>query len=133
MESCGKGRILVVDDDAAICSLLSDMFSDSYQVDTATCAQEALARFRPGRYDVAVIDLSLPQLTGDKLAREGARIDPSLASVLLTGWSCLKDDTDVEAFDFVVKKPFDIDEISEVMSQAMDIHQARMRSGRCTT
>jgi two-component system cell cycle sensor histidine kinase/response regulator CckA len=97
VESGGKGKILVVDDDAAICSLLSDMFSDSYQVDTVACAQEALARFRPGLYDVAVTDLSLPTMRGDKLAREVTRIDPSVVAVLLTGWSYLKDDTDVEA------------------------------------
>jgi CheY-like chemotaxis protein len=63
-------RILVVDDDAAVRSVVTDaLLEDGYQVDVACNGRQALAAFRKHRPDALVLDLEMPVMDGPTLMR----------------------------------------------------------------
>jgi signal transduction histidine kinase len=88
-------RILVVDDNAAFLDNLRELLDDAgYRVDGASSIREALEHARSG-FDVALVDLRLPDGDGTALARELKERVPESEVVLLTGFATLE--TAVEA------------------------------------
>lgn len=67
----GKPSVLIVDDEPRICSSYARLLGAvGYQVEQATCGEDALERLRRRRFDVAILDVSLPDLSGiEMLAR----------------------------------------------------------------
>ena len=120
-------RLLVVEDDESVCRLLESLLSDSHEVEIVLDGPEALEGFIPGRYDVVLIDLGLPGMSGDRVVREMKRVDPAVVSVLITGWVMRPDDVRLRVFDFQLPKPFDdLDEVEDVVAQAIDLHDERV-------
>jgi PAS domain S-box-containing protein len=122
-----SGKILVVDDDDAVCDLLARLLGEQHEVEAVTDGRQALAQFAPGKYDVVLIDLGMSGMSGDRLLREMRQIDPSVATVLITGWDLPDTDMRVIPFDFRVQKPFeDLDEVERVVARAMELHDERI-------
>jgi PAS domain S-box-containing protein len=125
--SMRRCRLLVIDDDENVCRLLESLLSDRHEVEIVSDGQEGLERFSPGRFDVILIDLGLPGMSGDRVAREMKRVDPAVVSVLITGWVMRPDDVRLGVFDFQIPKPFDdLDEVEEVVVQAIELHDERV-------
>ena len=118
------GKVLIIDDDPGICSMLTRLLERDHDVETMTNSRQALEEFVPGYYDAVLIDLGMSGMSGDRLAREIRRRDPLVSTVLITGWELSEDDPRREPFDFQLTKPFDdLDEISGVVAQAIDLHR----------
>ncbi len=86
----GQGRVLLVDDEAPLVALGKEVLEElGYEVTTRTSSLEALEAFRaaPSRYDVVITDQTMPNLSGEALAREILRIRPDIPIVLCTGFS----------------------------------------------
>ncbi|WP_181366334.1 ATP-binding response regulator [Albidovulum aquaemixtae] len=69
----GRERLLIIDDEAEIASMFRRLLMRlGYQVDAFSRATVGLDRFRenPGRYDLVILDLVMPELPGDELAAE---------------------------------------------------------------
>ena len=78
-----------------------------------------------------MIDLGMPEMPGDQVAREMRQVDPSVATVLMTGWRLGADDRRASLFDFRIQKPFDnLDKIIDVVAQAVGLHDERASSLR---
>ena len=121
-----RRKILVVEDDSGTCDLLSNLLSRNHTVEIVRSGPEALAQFLPGRYDVALIDLGMPKMPGDRVAQKMRQIDPLVATVLITGWRLPKGDPRLSAFDFLLQKPLSpLDKVQNVVVQAIDLHDAR--------
>ena len=119
-------RILVVEDDEHTGQLLARLLSTLYEVDTVLSGREALTDFAPGRYDVALIDLALPEMPGDEVARRLVRIDPAVVPVLVTGSPLAPDDPRRSVFDFSLRKPLDdLDRIEDAVARAVELHERR--------
>ncbi|MBL0713649.1 MAG: response regulator, partial [Desulfosarcina sp.] len=83
-------RILFVDDEPFQVDLATQMLGRmGYRVTVFTRSDEALAAFReaPDRFDLVITDMTMPHLTGDRLARELMAIRPDLPIILCTGYS----------------------------------------------
>jgi two-component system response regulator MprA len=83
-----RSRVLVVDDDEAIRTVVGDALNDEgYDVRSARDGAEGLAVLSRWQPDVIVLDLGLPRVGGDELARETRRNDlaPNAATVVLSG------------------------------------------------
>jgi PAS domain S-box-containing protein len=84
------GRVLVVDDEAAIRDFMSDLLG-GWGLEVTTLADGAAARdavaAEPGRFDLVITDQTMPQLTGLALARELKRQRPGLPVILYTGYA----------------------------------------------
>ena len=79
-------RLLVIDDEAVLRSLLSDMLEAcGYRADTAADGPSGVARFREGRYEAVITDLAMPGMNGLQVATEIRMLDPDVQIILLTG------------------------------------------------
>jgi PAS domain S-box-containing protein len=86
----GTERILLVDDEAYIVNLGSKILQRlGYSVTTRTSSLEALELFRakPNAFDLVITDMSMPNMTGDRLSIELLNIRPHLPIILCTGYS----------------------------------------------
>ena len=86
----GTERILFVDDEAPIAKMGGQILERlGYSVTTRTSSIEALELFqvRPNDFDLVVTDMTMPNLTGDKLAVELMKIRPDIPVILCTGYS----------------------------------------------
>lgn len=124
------GKILVVEDDESIVRFLSRLLSRHHEVETALDGRKALEEFAPGHYDAAIIDLGMPELPGDQVAQQMRRVDPCLATILISGWEFQQDDARLLAFDFQIQKPFgDLNRVLNTVAQAIEFHDDRMKRG----
>jgi CheY-like chemotaxis protein len=79
-------RILVVDDDAAVRDAVCDVLTfQGYLVDSVNGADEAIERFRPGRYQLVITDLVMPLMGGLQLARRLRALEPTVPIMIFSG------------------------------------------------
>ena len=86
----GTETILYVDDEQALCEIACEMLESlGYQVVGKTSSREAYDCFaaNPERFDVVITDMSMPQLTGDKLAYKILELRPDMPIIMCTGYS----------------------------------------------
>ncbi|MBN1615492.1 MAG: PAS domain S-box protein [Deltaproteobacteria bacterium] len=86
----GSERVLLVDDEAAIARLETQMLERlGYQVTFRVSSIEALEAFKasPESYDLVITDMSMPNMTGDRLARELIAVRPDIPVIICTGFS----------------------------------------------
>lgn len=110
-------RILVIDDEQALCNLLRmALSSDGFAVDVATSGETALAMARQAEYDLALIDLMLGVgINGLELMQRLREITPDITIIVLTANASL--DSAVEAMrqgahDYLFK-PCQLDQLSK--------------------
>ena len=106
-----EGRILFVDDEADLVKLGRLMLSKvGFDVVPSRSSLEALGLFQsqPGHFDVAVLDLTMPDKTGLDLALEMTKIRPGFPIILVTGNSDSIDAGKLKGFGIreVLMKPF---------------------------
>lgn len=114
-------RILAVDDEPAVREMLQDLLQSEGHRPTVTADHDsALAVFRPGRYDAALIDLSLPGKTGPALAAALRRADPALAVMVVTGWGRERELASLDAadVDLTGTKPLDLPQLRSLLARA---------------
>lgn len=88
MKDHSRIRILVVDDEPSICDSLVDYLEDfGYKVLPACGANEALEIIAREPCDVAIIDIRLPGMNGDKLVMKAHSLQPDLRFLIHTGSS----------------------------------------------
>ena len=121
-----SGKILIVDDDDTVGQFLLRSLSKDHQVEWVNNGGIALQRVARGGYDLAIIDLGMPGMPGDQLAPHLVRIDPTLATILITGWNLEEDSERRAPFDFYLQKPFrDLNLLHQAIQDAKALHDQR--------
>jgi len=113
--------ILIVDDDDAIRSMLYDLLSEKYECDTASTAEEALQYIEVDSYKAILTDIAMPGLGGVALLKRIHETDSATPVILISGKGAEQDPQDLMdlgAFAYV-NKPFNLDEIEDVVEQAI--------------
>lgn len=126
-------RLLVIDDDDAIRSLLFTIFRRrGYKVDTARNGVEALERLASCRYSLIVLDLMMPMMNGyellGRLAQE-PRSDRPVVLVLTAGTEPRNLDPEVVAG--TMRKPFDIQLLLDTVAACLASIGDREQSTDC--
>ena len=81
-------RILIIDDDKDICLVLSKFLTkNGYAVDVAHRGEDGLHLLRANEYHVILCDYRLPDHTGVELLRKIKLLQPSVAVIIITGYS----------------------------------------------
>jgi signal transduction histidine kinase/ActR/RegA family two-component response regulator len=108
-------RVLLVDDDQRLLTVLSDMLrSGGHQVTTAANGEAALAVFDPALHDVVITDLGMPKVNGWQVAEHVKTRAPGTRVFLLTGWGEGVTATEASKYvDQVLAKPISADAILE--------------------
>jgi DNA-binding response OmpR family regulator len=125
----GSARILLVDDEQSIQTLLSyPLRKDGYHVTSALDGNEALRRFEEGRFDLVILDLMLPQLGGVEVCRQ-LRSRSQVPIIMLTAKGSETDKVaglEVGADDYITK-PFSMREFRSRVKAAL--RRSRMGGG----
>jgi DNA-binding response OmpR family regulator len=103
-------RILIVDDDSSIRTLLSVVATRAgVEADVAVDGAEAMAKISGTPYDLVVLDLQMPRMNGFDLVRELRGMDPRPAVIVLTALPATHHVIlDPSVVHCIVRKPFDL-------------------------
>jgi PAS domain S-box-containing protein len=96
----GTERILFVDDEPPLLDLGKKILEPlGYQVEVRSSAVEALELFKahPERFDLVITDMTMPNMTGDRLSEELMAIRPDIPVILCTGFSTNMDEKKAKA------------------------------------
>jgi PAS domain S-box-containing protein len=108
----GDERILFIDDEPSLAEMGHQRLERlGYKVESTTSPIEALNLFRskPDRFDLVITDLTMPEMTGDKLLKEIINIRPDIPIILCTGFSEKIDEKKANAIGAAhyLEKPMD--------------------------
>jgi len=85
-----KARILLVDDDKTITTSLSVLLqSEGYQTDVAHTGKEAIKKSNENMYNLAILDIKLPDIEGTSLITSLRENSPKTIKIMLTGYPML--------------------------------------------
>jgi len=86
--SSAKGRVLVVDDDADVRSLMADILSAAgYEVGTAGDGAAGLVQLEDFSPDLVVVDFAMPVVDGAEMARQALAARPNLPILFVSGYA----------------------------------------------
>jgi len=123
-----RGRLLLVEDEAAVRRLMTRMLERSgYETIVAADGEEALARAEEASIDLLVTDVVMPGLDGPGLARRLRERMPELPVLFLSGYPRDFHPADANAADAFLAKPFDQHELLEAVERQLDSRQPQRR------
>jgi len=121
----GHERILFVDDEKVLVDIGKQMLERlGYQVTARTSSTEALEAFRaqPEKFDLVITDQTMPNMTGETLAKELTQIRPDIPVILCTGYSEIPSESKLgaSAIRDVVRKPIIVREMANTIRRVLD-------------
>ncbi|MEM4406090.1 MAG: response regulator [Candidatus Methanomethylicaceae archaeon] len=119
----GEKKILIIDDDEDIVQSLSTLLSSiGFVVDTAVTGEEAIKKSKQNVYNVALIDIVLPDMTGIDLLTKLEERTPKTRKVIITGYASL--DNAVKALNLGANayliKPVDPGELINIIKKQIE-------------
>ncbi len=123
MAENGNGKILIVDDDAGTRKTLSLILtSRGYGVETAATGRDALQKVKQTSFDVALVDLRLPDLEGVDLVAPFRQCYPDMVIIMATAYATIE--TAVEALNqgasAYIQKPLRMDDVLATIQEALE-------------
>ncbi|MCG3175582.1 MAG: putative transcriptional regulatory protein TcrX [Candidatus Omnitrophica bacterium] len=117
-------RILIVDDEPDMVSMVGEWLElRGYQVDRTADSVRALEMLKAVRYDLAFLDLSMPEITGLELLDYIKKNSPETRAVMVSAYPYpLVEDLLAQAvgIDDYIAKPFRFEEIERIVSKYKD-------------
>jgi len=118
-----KEKVLVVDDEAMICSLLNEFLTlEGYQVAIAYSGEEALSYAEREKPHIVLLDIKMPGMNGlDVLARiKKANKDTKI--IIMTGEDTPKLFTEAKALgaDYCILKPFKLENLKRFLTSGKE-------------
>jgi DNA-binding NtrC family response regulator len=116
-------RILVVDDDENIRKVLIAILEDEgYTVESVGTAKKAIEVTKRKLYNVALIDIRLPDMEGTELLLHMRETVPRMRKIIITGYPTLQNAIDAvnRKADAYIMKPFDVDKVLETIKDQLE-------------
>jgi len=115
-------RVLVVDDDAVICELLtSALQQESLEVDCATNGREALGLMSRSEYSVVLLDLLMPEMNGFEVLEKMEEEARPVVLVITGADHSTVSELDSRIVHGIVRKPFDPHELAALVRACSEI------------
>jgi DNA-binding NtrC family response regulator len=119
----GRIRLLLVDDEVAYADVLSNRLGKrGFEVHKAYTSPEALLLLRTQTFDVAVLDLKMPDMDGIEVLKIAKQEDPGLQVIMLTGHgsaTACEQGLAMGAFDYLMK-PCELETLVEKIHEAFE-------------
>jgi DNA-binding response OmpR family regulator len=122
--------IMIVDDDESICKTLSAILhAEGYQTTTATTAREAIEKAKTQFFNLALLDIKLPDLEGTRLLAQLQGIAPETIKIMITGYPSLKNAVEALNFgaDSYIMKPIDPAELLKIIKSKLEFQRQAER------
>jgi len=124
-------RLLLVDDEEDLVDFLSQrLVKRGFVVQTATLGERAVELAGDSVFDVAVVDLKLPDMDGIAVIRELKRLQPFVETIMLTGHG--SHETALEAGKLqtyrYLLKPYDFEQLIEKIGSAVQARRTALRA-----
>lgn len=121
----GNERILFIDDEEILAEMCKEMLEQlGYDVTATTSSIEALETFRANadKYDLIITDMTMPLMTGEKLAKEIMNIRPDIPIVICTGYSELISEESARAMGIkeYAMKPLVKRDLARIIRKALE-------------
>ena len=125
-----NARILVVDDDENIRKVEVAILEDKgYLVEAVGTAREAIEKSKRKFYNVALIDIRLPDMEGIELLTKIRDTTPRMRKIIVTGYPTLQNAVDAvnEGADAYIVKPFDVEKVLGTIEQQLSKQEEERR------
>jgi DNA-binding NtrC family response regulator len=108
-----RTRILVVDDDESIRTVLAAILGEEYTVDTAQSGKDAIEKTNTRFYSIALVDIRLPDMEGTQLLTRMKETVPKMRKIIITGYPTLHNAVEAvnKGADAYIMKPFDMEKV----------------------
>lgn len=118
-----KSSILIVDDDESILATLSAILEgQGYDIDTAKNGKEAIEKSKSRFFNLALLDIRLPDMEGTKLLTTMHDSMPKMVKIMLTGYPSLQNA--IEALnlgaDAYIIKPVDPEKLIKIIKEKLE-------------
>ena len=117
-----KPSLLIIDDDENIRETLSDIFQEKgYLTETAKNGLQAIQKSQVKFYNIALIDVQLPDITGVELLRTFREKYPSRMNIIITAHATVKTATDAVNLgaNAYIMKPIDFRKLDQIIKQCL--------------
>lgn len=128
MSEPSKKRILVVDDQPEVCSLVQKVLErGNYEVLTAWSGEDAVEVLRKQPVDLIIVDKNLPRMHGGEVIVQARKLQPNIAVILITAFP-EPFSLPPERLDGYLAKPFkSLKTIEEAVASALESSEAARR------
>lgn len=124
-----KARVMIVDDELAICVSLSLVLRGNYEVSYETDPGKALCRLGEETVDLVILDLRIGEADGLEFLRAAKEVSPDLAVIMMTAFGDIRSSVEAMqqgAFTYLTK-PLDIEELQLYIRQALEFKNLNHR------
>lgn len=125
-------RILVIDDEEGIRRTISTILADAgYVVDTVENGKQAIERAEANFYNLALIDIRLPDMEGTELLTALKETTPKMVKIILTGYPALQNAVKAinKGVDYYLTKPVNNDELLRLIKELLDKQKQQKEYG----
>jgi two-component system response regulator PilR (NtrC family) len=123
-------RVLIVDDDRSILKTFSEVLRDAgYMIDTAENGNEAIEKSNANFYNLALIDLRLPDMEGTILLTALRQTTPKMIKIIVTGYPSLQNAVEAinKGADGYIIKPAQTEELLRMVGEQLQTQQEAER------
>jgi len=117
-----SNSILIVDDDTGIRTMLSSVLNDGgYFVEAVENGKKAIKACEESFFDVALIDIELPDMKGTELLNRLKKMQPKMIRIIITGHPSIESAMKAvnERADGYLLKPFEVTELLEMIARLL--------------
>ena len=121
-------RLLIVDDEEDLMrTIVNRLNKRNFEATGVLSGEEALETIKKETFDIVVLDVKMPGISGIETLRELKKIDPEIEVILLTGHASVDaavDGMKLGAYEFLMK-PCKIEELIEKIDRAWEVKSER--------
>ena len=108
-----RKRILICDDEEGVRESLKLILEDNYDLAFATNGSEAIEKVKSESFDLAILDIKMPKMSGIEALKELKKVSPNIKAIIASGYQSVEAANEAikhGAGDYMVK-PFDSEEV----------------------
>ena len=117
-----NARIIIIDDDESIRQVLKTILEEEgYTVDTADTGKEAILKTNEKAYNLALIDMRLPDIEGIDLILKIKDTTPRMRKIIVTGYPTIQNAMEAvnRQADAFILKPFDVERVLQTIREQL--------------
>jgi DNA-binding NtrC family response regulator len=126
----GRPKILIVDDEERFRNTMARLLAvEGFQTQTAGSGKEALEKLTEGGFDLVILDVRMPEMSGVEALARIKKIDPEIEVIVMTGYASVdtaKEIMKLGAYDYLLK-PYAKQELLDRIESAFDRKVARKK------